>query len=657
MVLKFLEKLSDNYLELLDDKEDYNTVINVGESPNTKVFQAHSAILRYRSLHFRNELANVSKDKNHIKTLYLKNISIQHFEIIIRYIYGGVVLLDNHNSSFKFELMFIAYELLFDELAKHLETHLIETEAHWLRLNFTRIYQKIFQNDKLQELQKWCNDVVVKHPNKVFESQDFSSLQENALVSLICRDDLQMKEVKIWNHIIKWGIDQNPGLPTNPENWSSENFLALKTTLRNCLPHIRYFQISGDDIIDNVRPYKKILEKNLWKDITDKLISPNRQVSSIILPPRIISTPKLPNRNTEPFSAVINESHAAEIASWDGFTADSFWKLCNKQKHLVVVIKVKGTDEILGGYNYVGWDYPTSLYKNCNDSFIFSLKNCAIQNSILSRVIKPEHAIKCLDNFGPLFSGGCDLLMSNNSNQDRKCFCYPYSYEKRIRNDSTFESDGWSYFSAEEYEIFQIIEKDEHKAFIYYQKSANIGKANGTFQVGCCYENGIGVEKDEYKAYIYYQKSAEMGNANGHFNDTSGTFNDEYCYHYGIGVEKDEHKAFNYSQKSAEVGYSGGTFALGNCYEDGIGVEKDEQKAFIYYQKYAEMGLASGAFNVGNCYLYGTGIEKDEHKAFIYYQKSAEMGEVSGMSGATECYRNRIGITRDLNKANYWYHR
>ncbi|RIB24426.1 hypothetical protein C2G38_2168637 [Gigaspora rosea] len=52
--------------------KDYVTVINVGESPDTKVFLAYSAVLRYRFLHLRNEWSNVSKDKNYIKTLYLK---------------------------------------------------------------------------------------------------------------------------------------------------------------------------------------------------------------------------------------------------------------------------------------------------------------------------------------------------------------------------------------------------------------------------------------------------------------------------------------------------------------------------------------------------------------------------------------------------------
>jgi hypothetical protein len=81
---KLFEKLSTDFLEILNDKEDFNVIINVEESQNTKIFQAHSNILRYRSLYFRNELTKISKDKNNIKTINLKHISIQHFEVIIK---------------------------------------------------------------------------------------------------------------------------------------------------------------------------------------------------------------------------------------------------------------------------------------------------------------------------------------------------------------------------------------------------------------------------------------------------------------------------------------------------------------------------------------------------------------------------------------------
>ncbi|KAF0562007.1 kelch-like protein 17 [Gigaspora margarita] len=146
-------------------------------------------------------------------------------------------------------------------------------------------------------------------------------------------------------------------------------------------------------------------------------------------------------------------------------------------------MKVKGTDEILGGYNPVGWDYPDNpddpntrgsiktifrqlrasfgFNKNCNDSFTFSLRNGTIQNSILSRVKEPELAIYCESYCGPIFgSGPYYLVMINNFNQDKGCFCRKSpAYENSIRNESTYDEYGMSHFSVEEYEIFQINKK------------------------------------------------------------------------------------------------------------------------------------------------------------------------------------------------------
>ncbi|RIB02633.1 hypothetical protein C2G38_2227303 [Gigaspora rosea] len=101
--IKFFEKLSNNYLELLDDKEDFNIIIN-----------------------------------DNIKTLNLKHVYIQHFEVIIKYVYRGI-------ASSNFELMLIVYQFLLDESDKQIQTHLIEKKAYWLRLYFNRTHQKVFE--------------------------------------------------------------------------------------------------------------------------------------------------------------------------------------------------------------------------------------------------------------------------------------------------------------------------------------------------------------------------------------------------------------------------------------------------------------------------------------------------------------------------------
>ncbi|RIB01693.1 hypothetical protein C2G38_2050663 [Gigaspora rosea] len=93
--------------------------------------------------------------------------------------------------------------------------------------------------------------------------------------------------------------------------------------------------MSANDIIDNVKPYQQILGKDFWDDISNKFMSPNRPIKSVILPPHLISTQPLPSRSaylttsiqtfaptflpsevTEPFSTIINEAQAAEIAYW-----------------------------------------------------------------------------------------------------------------------------------------------------------------------------------------------------------------------------------------------------------------------------------------------------------------------------------------------------
>ncbi|RIB16238.1 hypothetical protein C2G38_1526351 [Gigaspora rosea] len=118
------------------------------------------------------------------------------------------------------------------------------------------------------------------------------------LIFILKLDNLQMDEGKIWDYIINWGIAQNPSLPLNPDQWSDEHFLALKSSLQNCLPLIRYFQISGEDIFEKVRPYQKILDQTLWADIMLKFMAPNKAIStSNVLTPRKNLTTTLPFRD------------------------------------------------------------------------------------------------------------------------------------------------------------------------------------------------------------------------------------------------------------------------------------------------------------------------------------------------------------------------
>ena len=70
-------------------------------------------------------------------------------------------------------------------------------------------------------------------------------------------------------------------------------------------------------------------------------------------------------------------------------------------------------------------------------------------------------------------------------------------------------------------EIIQINNAFNQLKLIDSQTSSDI------LWLGYCYEYGIGVEKDENKAFIHYNKSAEMNNPNG-------VYQVGYCYYRGL---------------------------------------------------------------------------------------------------------------------------
>ncbi len=85
MSVKFFPKLSQNYIEILDDDEYYDITIEVGEDPNVKIFRAHMIILCYRSPFLRRTLASNKRNNDGVLTqIKLPNISPEIFQIILK---------------------------------------------------------------------------------------------------------------------------------------------------------------------------------------------------------------------------------------------------------------------------------------------------------------------------------------------------------------------------------------------------------------------------------------------------------------------------------------------------------------------------------------------------------------------------------------------
>src|SRR3954451_20353748 len=179
-------------------------------------------------------------------------------------------------------------------------------------------------------------------------------------------------------YILKWGPAQNPTLLSDPETLSNDGLKSMENTLQKCLPFIRLFQLSSKEFLKRVVPYQKLLKPQLYKDLMNYYLDDDSKVILTVQPARGSSID----------SKLITNKIAAYIASWidkkenehpihgftpyspldnpyefklllrgsrDGFAAKTFHKLCDDKPKTVSIVKVKGTNEILGGYNPIIW--------------------------------------------------------------------------------------------------------------------------------------------------------------------------------------------------------------------------------------------------------------------------------------------------------------
>ncbi|UZO09170.1 uncharacterized protein OCT59_029407 [Rhizophagus irregularis] len=322
MSVQFFPKLSQNFIELLEDDEYYDITIEVGENPNVKIFRAHTGILCYRSSYLRRYLTSNKKNNDNVLAhIKLPKISPDTFQIILTYIYGGIFSLNENDTSDIFKVLVAADALHLNELVDYLQN---KPDSNNIQLP--------------------------------------RNLKINGII------DSKIVNLNIASIISRW-ID--------------------KIDINSKFAHLRGLYL----------PYK--------------------------------------------FNLLLRESQ-------NGFSPNKFHELCDDKPNSVAFIKVKGTEEILGGYNPSIWKSSGDWGQSC--SFIFSFKNKdKLDDSILSHISNMDKALNYSELCGPSF-GASDLHISvdpwgNNTDYN---ICVQANYEKKIR-------DTGNEFNIEEYEVFQII--------------------------------------------------------------------------------------------------------------------------------------------------------------------------------------------------------
>ncbi|CAG8504089.1 9502_t:CDS:2 [Paraglomus brasilianum] len=458
------QSLVDDISRLYGHWEDSDVELVIGEEPEKETFHAHSIILRARSPYFRAAFSSTWEIKDNGKHVFSKpNIKPNTFREILKYIYTAEVTLDPNDNSEVLDLFIAADELALSVLFNNIQDYIMTNRDEWVQENLAKLLRTTSRLDSSsQKLFEHCQRVISRSPELIFQTDDFCTLEPEVLLSLIKRNDLAMNEINIWEHVIKWGRSQPPALDPDVTKWSSEDFKTLEERIRDFIPHIRFFEISGADYHYKVRPYKKILPRDLKDDIKLHHFAGQPPLKTPLLPSRV------PAKTVD--SILIDSNQIALIASWvdrkdtkdfqyafrtipyhfdlllrgsrDGMQIQNFREKCNEKSNLVVVIKTSN-GQLIGGYNPLHWS-SSNAYHETNSSFIFSLGDGAGSGKvILSRVA--DHTCAICDPSSKFLNVGfgCgDLLIFQGK-------CRRNSYAREIIKDSEC-------FTLEDYEVFQV---------------------------------------------------------------------------------------------------------------------------------------------------------------------------------------------------------
>jgi hypothetical protein len=346
-----------------------------------------------------------------------------------------------------FELLFASDELLLEELFIHVQDYLIEIRTDWVHENFILVLDAVFKLDNYKKLRDYCLSSFCEDPIPFLSSKAFPSINEEILLCLLNRNDLQIKEIVIWDYLIKWGIEQTPSLGcenSDRTKWNKENYEALKETLYHFIPLIRFVCISRRDFKDKVIPYNTIIPSHIYKEI-EEFHYKDALPKTLTLSPRTgfitrivkfksnIITPKLAKiiiNWIEKKNVVYNRIESDPLynfkliyrGSRDGISSGSFRKKCNGRIASLVLVKVKESKRIFGGYSSIGFSSLGDGYivkdnfrlYHSLDNFIFSFEDSKdTQNMKISRVVNKSQAI--LDYCSTGFNFGWGSLSMNET--------------------------------------------------------------------------------------------------------------------------------------------------------------------------------------------------------------------------------------------------
>ncbi|GES92221.1 Sel1-like repeat protein [Rhizophagus clarus] len=158
------------------------------------------------------------------------------------------------------------------------------------------------------------------------------------------------------------------------------------------------------------------------------------------------------------------------------------------------------------------------------------------------------------------------------------------------------------------------------KAFYWYDKAAEDNdNMIAQYNIGQCYELGIGIDKNYFKAFCYYENSYKLDYLESYFQLG-------YFYINGLGTKINRKKGFQLYNKAAGKNKN---FNILSYYKKEKEINNVLDKVIYEYYKAAGDDNKDALCKLGEIYELGKGVCKNKIRAFAFYKKAAEKGSIN----------------------------
>jgi hypothetical protein len=178
---------------------------------------------------------------------------------------------------------------------------------------------------------------------------------------------------------------------------------------------------------------------------------------------------------------------------------------------------------------------------------------------------------------------------------------------------------------------------------------AERGDSQAMFAMGGFYVEGLLVQRNFSTAREWYEKAAAAGLA-------EGVFNVGVCWETGMGSAADPEKAAGFFKRAADMNLPQALFKMSVILDGGLGVERDQTASLDYLKRAADARHPDAASIMGLVYLNGAnGEKKDGNKGLNMLKIAAEAGNVEAMKNIAVVYKDGIEVQASPYDALKWY--